>query len=52
MTELKVLLSRLGQSDQIRGYLNKINDSLILIKRCVVILVFLAGLIVFLSDWS
>ena len=52
MTELKVLLYRLGQSDQIRGYLNKINDSLILIKRCVVILVFLAGLIVFLSDWS
>jgi len=51
MTELKVLLSRLGQSDQIKGYLNKINDSLALIKRCVVILVFLAGLTVFLSEW-
>ena len=51
MTELKVLLSRLGQSDQIKGCLNKINDSLALIKRCVVILVFLAGLTVFLSEW-
>ena len=51
MTELKVLLSRLGQSDQIKAYLNKINDSLALIKRCVVIIFFLAGLAVFLSEW-
>ena len=51
MTELKVVLSRVGQSGQINGYLNKINDSLALIKRCVVIIVFLAGLTVFLSEW-
>ena len=51
MNELKVLLSKLGQSDQIKGYLNKMNDSLDLIKRCFVILVFLAGLTVFLTEW-
>ena len=51
MNELKVLLSKLGQSDQFKGYLNKINDSLDLVKRCFVILVFLAGLTVFLLEW-
>ena len=51
MNELKVLWLKLGQSDQIKGYLNKMNDSLDLIKRCFVILVFLAGLTVFLSEW-
>ena len=51
MNELKVLLVKLGQSDQIKGYLNKMNDSLDLIKRCFVILVFLAGLTVFLTEW-
>ena len=51
MNELKVLLSKLGQSDQLKGYLNKMNDSLDLIKRCFVILVFVAGLTVFLTDW-
>ena len=47
MSVLKDLLSRVGQSDEIKAYLNKINDSLVLIKRCVVILVFLAGL----TEW-
>ena len=51
MNELKVLLSKLGQSEQFKGYLNKMNDSLDLIKRCFVILVFLAGLTVFLTEW-
>ena len=51
MNDLKGLLSKLSQSDQIKSYLNKINDSLVLIKRCVVILVFLASLMVFLSKW-
>ena len=59
MSDLKNLLSRLtrqmnetlGQSDQIKSYLNKMNDSLVLIKRCFVILVFLAGLMVFLTEW-
>ena len=51
MNELKVLLSKLGQSGQFKGYLNKMNDSLVLIKRCFVILVFLAGLTVFLTEW-
>ena len=51
MSVLKDLLSRLGQSDEIKGYLNKMNDSLVLIKRCIVILVFLAGLTVFLTEW-
>ena len=51
MSILKDLLSRLGKSDQIKSYLNKMNDSLDLIKRCVVILVFLAGLTVFLTEW-
>jgi len=51
MSILESLLSRVGQSDQIKGYLNKLNDSLFLIKRCFVILVFLAGLTVFLTEW-
>ena len=51
MNILKDLLSRMGKSDQIKSYLNKMNDSLVLIKRCVVILVFLAGLTVFLTEW-
>ena len=51
MSILKDMLSRMGQSDQIKGYLNKLNDSLFLIKRCLVILVFLAGLTVFLTEW-
>ena len=51
MSVLKDLLSRMGQSDQIKGYLNKLNNSLVLIKRCFVILVFLAGLTVFLTEW-
>ena len=51
MNELRVLLSKLGQSDQIKSYLSKINDSLVLIKRCVVIIVFLAGLTVFLTEY-
>ena len=51
MRDLKELLSRLGQSEQIKSYLNKMNDSLDLIKRCFVILVFLSGLTVFLSEW-
>ena len=49
MENLKYLLSRMGKSDEIKSYLNKINDSLVLIKRCVVILVCLAGLMVFLT---
>ena len=48
---LESLLSRVGQSDQIKVYLNKLNDSLFLIKRCFVILVLLAGLTVFLTEW-
>ena len=40
---------KLGNPDQIKSYLNKMNDSLVLIKRCVVILVFLAGLMVYLT---
>ena len=48
---LKDLLSRMGQSDHIKGYLNKMNESLVLIKRCFVILVFFAGLTVFLTEW-
>ena len=51
MSNLKDLLSRMGQSDQIKSYFNKVNDSLFLIKRCFVILVFLAGLTVFLTEW-
>ena len=51
MSILKDLLSKMEQSDQIKGYLNKLNDSLFLIKRCFVILVFLAGLTVFLTEW-
>ena len=52
MDELKVLLSKLSQSDQIKSYLNRIKDSLVLIKRCVVIIVFLAGLMVFLKEYT
>ena len=51
MHDLKELLYKMSQSDQIKSYLNKMNDSLVLIKRCVVILVFLAGLTVFLTEW-
>ena len=59
MRDLTNLLSRLtrqmkekmGQSDQIKSYFNKMNDSLVLIKRCVVILAFLAGLMVYLTEW-
>ena len=51
MTELKDLLSKLGQSDQITSYLNKMNDSLDLIKMCFVILVLLSGLKVFVTEW-
>ena len=51
MSVFKDLLSRVSQSDEIEGYLNKMNDSLVLIKRCIVILVFLAGLTVFLTEW-
>ena len=51
MGNLKYLLSRMGKPDEIKSYLNKINDSLFLIKRCVVILVFLAGLMIFLLEW-
>jgi len=59
MSNLTNLLSRLtrqmngtmGQSNQIKSYFNKMNDSLVLIKRCVVILVFLAGLMVYLTEW-
>ena len=51
MRDLKGLYLRLIQSDEIKGYLNKMNDSLDLIKRCFVILVFLAGLTVFLTEW-
>ena len=51
MNELKALLSRLGQSDRIKSYLYKMNDTLDLIKRCFVILVLLAGFTVFLTEW-
>ena len=51
MNVLKVLLSELSQSDQIISYHNKIKESLGLIKRCVVIIVFLAGLMVFLTEY-
>ena len=59
MSDLTNLLSRLtkkmngkmDQSDQIKSYFNKMNDSLVLIKRCVVVLVFLAGLMVYLTEW-
>ena len=51
MSILEDLLSRMGQSEQIKGYLNKLNDSLDLIKRCIVILVFFTGLTVFLTEW-
>ena len=49
MIELKDLLSRMGKSDEIKSYFNKINDSLVLIKRCVLVLVFLAVLMVTMS---
>jgi hypothetical protein len=51
MSILEDLLSRVGKSDQIKSYLDKLNDSLVLIKRCFVILVFLAVLTVFLTEW-
>ena len=59
MSDLKNLLSKLtkninkkiSQSDQIKDYINKMNASLDLIKRCFVILVFLAGFIVFMTEW-
>ena len=31
MSDLKDLLSRMGKSDEIKSYFNKINDSLVLI---------------------
>ena len=49
MSDLKDLLSRMGKSDEIKSYFNKINDSLVLIKRCVFVLVFLAVLMVIIS---
>ena len=49
MIELKDLLSRMGKSDEIKSYFNKINDSLVLIKRCVFVLVFLASLMMIIS---
>ena len=49
MSDLKDLLSRMGKSDKIMIYFNKINDSLVLIKRCVFVLVFLAVLMVIIS---
>jgi hypothetical protein len=51
MSDLKELLSRMGQSDQFKSYLNKMNGSLVLIKRCFVLLVLLAGLTFFLTDY-
>jgi uncharacterized coiled-coil DUF342 family protein len=59
MDDLKNLLFNLkrkiketiSQSDQIKSYLNKMKDSLDLIKRCFVIVVFFAGLTVFLTEW-
>ena len=50
MSDLKNLLSRMGKSDEIKSYFNKINDSLVLIKRCVLVLVFLAVLMVTISS--
>ena len=49
MSDLKDLLPRMGKSDEITSYFNKINDSLVLIKRCVFVLVFLAVLMVIIS---
>ena len=49
MIELKDLLSRMGKSDEIKSYFNKITDSLVLIKGCVLVLVFLAVLMVTIS---
>ena len=49
MSNIKDLLSRMAKSDEIKSYFNKINVSLVLIKRCVFVLVFLAGLIVIIS---
>ena len=49
MSDLKHLLSRMGKSDEIKSYFNKINDSLVIIKRCVLVLVFLAVLMVTIS---
>ena len=59
MDDLKNLLFNLkrkiketiSQSDHIKLYLAKMNVSLVLIKRCFVIVVFLAGLTVFLTEW-
>jgi len=42
---LKELLSRMGQSDQIKSYFNKMNVSLVLIGKCFVLLVFLVGMV-------
>ena len=49
MSDLKDLLYRMSKSDEIKSYFNKINDSLVLIKRCVFVLVFLAVLMVIIS---
>ena len=51
MNEFKALLSKLGHSDRIKSRLYKMNESLDLIKSCFVILVLLAGLTVFLTEW-
>ena len=48
---LKDLVYKLRQPDQIKSYLNLINDSLFSIKRFVVVQVFIAGLLVFFPEW-
>ena len=49
MSNLKDLLSRMGKSDEIKSYFNKMKGSLVLIGKCVFVLVFLAGLMVIIS---
>jgi len=50
MDDLKELLYKMSQSDQIKSYFNKMKGSLVLIGKCFVLLVFLVGM-VFLSDY-
>jgi len=50
MHDLKELLYKMSQSDQIKSYFNKMKGSLVLIGKCIVLLVFLVGM-VFLSDY-